>query len=158
MIRSFVLGLAEALIFRLVGALISSLPGALVHGLICALSIELVGGVPSPELMIHAAWIQLVLRVPKIASDQEIAGRNQVRNPHAFLPVIADRLGNIPSQRYRILKCRREWKDSQQISVRERLLQTLRVQRELFDLANVMVIDPFQQRPIGRGQTGQSSR
>jgi hypothetical protein len=62
---------------------------------------------------------KVVLPVPIIASDQKATRRDQIRNPHPFLPGIKATLSYIAPQRHCVLKLRRKRKDPQQVSVPE---------------------------------------
>ena len=91
------------------------------------------------ERIIHIACSKLILPIPKFTSDQKFTRWDQIRNPHPSSPEIAAWLGNISSQRYCIFKLGRKRVNSKQFPVREQPLQTLCVQRKLFDPARAVI-------------------
>jgi hypothetical protein len=102
--------LASPLVSIMICVQITGLARLLIAKLVCARVSERMSG---------NARNKVVLPVPVIASNQKATRRDQIRNPHPFLPGIKAGLSYIAPQRHCVLKLRRKRKDPQQISVPE---------------------------------------
>ena len=99
----------------------------------------------------------MVLPVPVAAGNQRFTGWDQVRDPHSLFPNITPGSRDIPAKRHRVLKFRRKWKDSQQIPVLERSLETRRIEGELLNPAVAVVLNPLQNGTPDPGYVGQAA-
>src|SRR5207302_7567272 len=72
--------------------------------------------------------------------------RNQVADPEAFAPGIAQGLGDVAAQRDRVLEARRDGQHRYEVAVLDGALQAVVVERKLIDRAGAALVDALEGR------------